>query len=237
MAQIFGEKSKYLIKKENHHFSFVLITIFSLAIVLAVYIYFQSYFFGTTTAFVVAAVFLGAYLIIYKNGEKHLSISHKFNRGRNGEYDICDELQKLPNDYSIFRNIRISDKRGDTDIIVLGPTGIFTIEVKSHKGRIDFSGEELIINGRRLEKNFLGQAMGEALNLKDYLGENGISNIFVEPVLVFSNKYASVRFGFNKVKNVYVIQKGFLNNLILNNNGRLSPEFIALAKEALIQIV
>jgi hypothetical protein len=39
-------------------------------------------------------------------------------------------------------------------------------------------------------------------------------DINVQPVLVFSNKFAKVRFGLNQQKGVYIIQKAWLKKLL-----------------------
>jgi hypothetical protein len=238
MAQVFGEKSKYLIRMDwiNR------IGIFFMWLVLFFLFYgFISVNFGksaTVTKVVIAAILYIPFVVIIKTYINKYFREHKsFYHGRKGEYAIYYELLKLSEQYLFFQDIKLLERRENIDFVVVGPTGIFTIEVKSNGGKIDYSGEKLTINGKEIEKNFLGQAMGETLNLKDYLLENGIKNIFIEPVLVFSNKYASVHFGFKKIKNVYVIQKGFLKDLILNNRDYLSYENIDSIKNVLIQLV
>jgi hypothetical protein len=64
--------------------------------------------------------------------------------------------------------------RGNVDHIVIGPGGIFTIETKSHRGRI---------NAHRVHTRMLKQAYAEGKAIERVVG------LKVEPLLVFSNAY------------------------------------------------
>gem|GEM_PF-6954897 len=52
------------------------------------------------------------------------------------------------------------------------------------------------------------------MDLRQYLKEKIQKEFFVNPVLVFSDKYASVKFGLNPINSVYVVQKEYLIKLI-----------------------
>ncbi len=60
------------------------------------------------------------------------------------------------------------------DHVLVGPAGIFTIETKSHRGRIDV---------KRIHERMLRQAYAEAKQIEELAGRH------VEPLLVFSNAY------------------------------------------------
>jgi hypothetical protein len=134
----------------------------------------------------------------------------KYLAGLRGESVIYFELKKLPKEYSVFQDVKIY-KRCNIDFVVLGPTGIFAIEVKSHSGKIDFNGRDFLINGTVFkEKNILNQAYAEASKVKEIIRD--VENVY--PVLAFSHYNAIVSFGFKPQNNVYVINKKYLNNFI-----------------------
>ena len=143
--------------------------------------------------------------------------------GISGEDDIGDELKKLPNDFVVIHQ-GLDTNKGNIDKIVVGPTGVFTIEVKSHKARVTFNGEELLNYFRPFEKDFLKQAYAEAIFLREHLKNNLNLEIEVQPVLVFSSQKAMMRFGFQKIKGAYVIQKRWLNKLITQPNSNFLSE-------------
>ncbi len=138
----------------------------------------------------------------------------KFDDGIFGENRVLKLLRALPDEYSIYRNCQ-TQQNNDTDFIVVGPTGIFVIEVKSSTGKIDFDGQRLTINGRPfIGKDPISQVWGEALSLRQYLLEKTDKEVFVNPAVVFSSKKVGLRFGLNKQRGVYIIQKQWLLDLI-----------------------
>jgi hypothetical protein len=143
----------------------------------------------------------------------------KFVSGQIGEQDIDREMEKLSNNFIFLKN-GLDTERGNIDKIVIGPTGIWTLEVKSHNGQVTFSGESLLRNGKPFEKNFLSQAYAEAKTLQDLIKSKTGLNFPVSPVVVFSNRGAVVRLGTKKYNGVYVIQKAWLNKLITENGNQ-----------------
>lgn len=134
--------------------------------------------------------------------------------GRISEIVVEDKLRELPAGYKILSNIIIG-KQGNIDVVVVGPTGVWVVEVKSHKGAIGFNGEELTQNGRLFkEKDFLKQAWAQKKNVEELLKNNLNLNIYVQPVILFENPDAFVRFGLTKQNGVYVIGYDWLLKLI-----------------------
>lgn len=139
--------------------------------------------------------------------------TNNFASGQIGEDDIDRELQNLESSYICITK-GLDTSHGNIDKIVIGPTGIWTLEVKNHKGNITFDGRSLLRDGRPLEKNFLGQAYAESKTIQEFIKLKLNLDIPVQPVVVFANKYTKVRLGFRDYKGVYVIQKAWLNKLL-----------------------
>lgn len=135
----------------------------------------------------------------------------KISIGIFGEAAIEKELLKLSNEFHIFKSLYFG--YGDVDFTVVGPTGVFTIEVKAHKGRVTFDGQQLVRNNQPFQKNFLNQVWGEKKNLENYLSSSGIK-INSVPILVFSEAWVKV--GFGTCRGVNVIGKYLLLNIIHN---------------------
>lgn len=136
-------------------------------------------------------------------------------RGRDAEEDVQEELEDMPNDFVILSNLNI-ENRGDIDKIVVGPTGIWVVEVKSHAGYIVYDGNELTRDGEQLEKNFLSQVWAETFAVENILKQNLKRKFKIQPVLVFSDPDAVIRFGSKKINGVYVVGYNWLNKLIKN---------------------
>jgi hypothetical protein len=223
MAKVFGEKSKYLINKDANNFFAGGIFLVALFVLIFLYSQIGNVAIASGLGIPAAVIFLILYFFVKSKSEKLLNKSINFSHGRNGEYDVCDELEKLPEAYSIFRNVKIGNY-GDIDLVVTGPTGIFTIEVKSHKGNVYFnSTSQRLERGRKpFEKNFIGQAKSEAYNLKNYLTQDGVIKfVFVNAALVFSNDKANLNFYSNVAPQIQIVKKESLNNLIINNSSTI----------------
>jgi hypothetical protein len=162
-----------------------------------------------------------------------LKRNNKFISGQIGEKDIELELKSLGKDF-ICINSGLDTGKGNIDKIVLGPTGVWTLEVKSHKGNITFKNDTLLINNIVSEKDFLKQAYAEAKTLEDLIKSKLNIQIKVQPVLVFSNKFAKVRLGIKIYKGVYIVGKSWLNKLITETHiQNLDHETILKIKQAI----
>jgi hypothetical protein len=207
MAKMFGQKSGYLVRKMWANFSkaFILNLVMVILLILSTYFIYKFGFpkWGSWVLLIYLPIF-----VYYKNK------AEKFFNGLMGEDKIKKELQKLPDECSVFQDIKLPGINSNIDFVVLGPTGIFTIEVKSHHGKIGFNGHELMLNGHEFkEKDILRQSMSEAMSLHNYLLNSLKADIFIHPVLAFSN-YVEINFGNNAIHNVAVLGKSFLNQYI-----------------------
>jgi hypothetical protein len=152
--------------------------------------------------------------IIYKNC---LYSALKFRKGINGEECVYYELHKLPNGYSVFQDVQIPNRIDNIDFVVLGPTGIFSIEVKNVKGLISFDGKNLLADNKLLEnKDVIQQVRDQYWGLHNHLQEK-IGNNFVTPIVVFKKNYFQKEFGFDPViEQIRVIHGKQLVNFIVN---------------------
>ncbi len=161
-----------------------------------------------------------------------------YYRGRKGESIIFEELKKLPDGFRVFCDIKIAPPY-NIDFLVAGPTGIFTVEVKSHPGAIGYADGKITINNLvPKEKDFLKQAKGEAKSISEYLKKKIGTDHWVSPVLAFSNPGAKMHFGLNPVDGVVVVQRGFLLKLLLGASGQQLQETALLDSErSLLQLM
>jgi hypothetical protein len=166
---------------------------------------------------VIGIIFFWTIKIFYPSWEK----------GALGERWVHLELQRLPKEY-LHVNDFYNSKRGNVDFVVVGPTGMFAIEVKNpQKGLLTMQHEKLCINGSLFAgKDPLAQAYAESLAIQTYLREK--ENLFlpVTPILVFANPKVKMTFGKHKQRGVYVIGINWLNDIIRGSivDSRLTPD-------------
>ncbi|MFH0861740.1 MAG: nuclease-related domain-containing protein [Candidatus Altiarchaeota archaeon] len=61
--------------------------------------------------------------------------------GSAGERAVTEALKGLPDSYVLLNGVVVPPNRGDTDHIVIGPSGFFVIESKNYGGRISCDGD------------------------------------------------------------------------------------------------
>ena len=135
------------------------------------------------------------------------------DQGAKGEEDIAQALSILESQgWQLEYGMRLGNGVGDLDVFCVSPNGkAFAIEVKSHRGEVITDGQELF---RRMgnkkypfEKNFIAQAMKQALKIKQHKNLD-----FVTPILAFSTARVSIQG--DKFKNVYIVEKAKLVSLL-----------------------
>jgi hypothetical protein len=149
--------------------------------------------------------------------------------GMAGEASVVRELAKLPNSYAVFRGLKASEGQ-DIDCAVIGPTGVFAVEVKGHKGQIGFDGRRLTRNGRAFEKDFIGETAREAAALRRMVSSASSLDGRVKAVLVFSR--AGIPSGIYAVGDVLVTSKKKLAEAIVAGS-----EPFAISPEKVVRIV
>lgn len=141
-----------------------------------------------------------------------------FVKGLRAEDRIRFELLYLPNNYTVYEDVKIPGIQSNIDFIVIGPKGILTIEVKSHRGNIGFDRQQLTHNGKRfMEKDILEQTLHEEMNLHNYLLDQFKVGISITPILVFANR-VNIHFGLTPINNVVVVGRSYLLKYIYSKS-------------------
>ena len=235
MATIHGDKSKYLIRREKiawflFQFSFLIFILLSI-----LQITFSLKYKGENLLqLFVLLVFAGISIYLYLYAKKKAIEGVNFFHGRKGEYAIFYELNKLSRDFHILQGIEFK-LIGNIDFVVISSNKIFAVEVKSHKGVIDLKEGRLVRYGKPFEKDFLKQVKHQALSLHKFIKEKINEDIYVAPIIVFSNSKARLRFGLNQVAGVYVVGKSYLRKAIFKEKGNFSKEKIERIKNMLLK--
>ncbi|MEA1936709.1 MAG: nuclease-related domain-containing protein [Patescibacteria group bacterium] len=109
--------------------------------------------------------------------------------GRDGEKIVGESLDKLKEKgYKVFSDI--IDERFNIDHILIGPSGVYTIEVKTRSKRmgnpkISYDGVNIKIDGLSPDKNPITQAKSQKYWLKNFILEHTKIKIEVKPVVIY----------------------------------------------------
>jgi hypothetical protein len=126
-----------------------------------------------------SAAFIGAELILIALGlvleRTLLPRIDRWDRGASGEEHVGAILDGLASrGWRVMHDVDTG--RGNIDHLIVGPGGVFTIETKSHGGRIDVD---------RLDERMLRQAYAQSKWVEEAVG------VRATPLLVFSRAYLS----------------------------------------------
>ena len=121
-----------------------------------------------------------------------------FQAGARGENEILTYVRNLPNQYHVFSNFVIKEKRihDEADFIIVGENGVFVVEGKNHLGKIVGTEDDIEWKqykfgqkGKQHTKNMMNpikQTKWHRLNIEGMLRQSGF-RISVVPLLVFTN--------------------------------------------------
>jgi hypothetical protein len=104
-------------------------------------------------------------------------------KGALGEIMVAGILSELGAEWTVLHSVPVG--RGDSDIdhVVIGPSGVFTINTKSHPGQaIWMAGHGLLVSGQKT--NYIGLAAAEAFRAERALSQASGLTVPVTPVVV-----------------------------------------------------
>jgi hypothetical protein len=136
--------------------------------------------------------------------------------GAAGERGVGRMLARLPPGFHVFNNVRFPS--GDVDHVVVGPTGVFSIEPKNYSGTISVRDGHLIQNGQLLTRDPVRQSRLEARYISSLTG-SPTERLPVVPVVVFARARVRVH---DAVGGVTVVSLESLLDAILSHTPQLS---------------
>jgi hypothetical protein len=98
-------------------------------------------------------------------------------KGAEGERRTARLLDRLPADYRVLHDLRLPRTRANIDHLVIGPTGVITVESKQYRQRVRVGRGEVRVGGRRAPQ-LVEQPRRQAEAVRAVLGTD------VRPVVV-----------------------------------------------------
>ena len=135
----------------------------------------------------ILSAFLGALIA------RRRRAARSFRAGRQGEDQMVEQLRvALDSRWTIYRNLQLPDRRDDLDLVLVGPGGVWAVQVKAfsmplrfHEGRWEYQ------HGRGwarcTAKHDPAQVSGQAKRLNAYLKENGVER-WVERAIALTGR-------------------------------------------------
>ncbi len=136
-------------------------------------------------------------------------------RGAVAEEQVGGLLDALGPEYLALHDIPC--QYGNIDHLVIGAKcGLVLLETKSHHGKVTADGNGLQINGKAPEKDFIQQALRNALWLRNETEKVLGFKPWVTATVVFTNAFVSVR---QPIEGVWAINSRYLGEFLQNNKG------------------
>lgn len=156
-------------------------------------------FLGATTKY--SPLYYVAFLLFIFTGLALVSGARTWSIGAQGEETVAHYLSFLDAPYRVIHDIILPEMRGNIDHVVLGPNGVFAIETKNHKGFITCNGDSWLQHkvgqGGTPYLGNIGcpskQVKRYAILLKNIIQDKLNINLYVNGILVFTNREAKLR--------------------------------------------
>jgi Nuclease-related domain len=162
--------------------------------------------------------------------------------GAEGEDKVADTLKaSLHSPWTLFRNVEWPNRKwGDVDSILVGPGGIYAIEVKAYTKETRNLGDTWQQKGRwrwwNLSSSPAKQARRNAVNTKNYLDLHGLRVKWVEAIVVWAGDEEKLTLE-NPATPVWILANLSDRLEVVWEQGRLSDEEVVKAIEILKQVM
>lgn len=113
-------------------------------------------------------------------------------KGALGERAVAVQLDELGPGYTVLHAVPVGSGQGDIDHVVVGPTGIFSVNTKNHAGRrVWVGGRTLSVDGQKTQH--VHRSLDEGEKATRLLSAAAGVDVLVQPLLVV--EAARLQFG------------------------------------------
>lgn len=141
----------------------------------------------------------------------------KWLKGDDGEKTVGKILAKLPDEFYVINDV--STPSGNLDHVVIGPTGVFVLDAKNWRGVVQADGSgELLLNGKRLDKEYIRGFTGRIMGVKERVCPGGRSKPYFCGLFVFTA--ARIEASWGKTGKVHCLREDQLWDYIVESKTR-----------------
>ena len=159
-----------------------------------------------------------------------------WRKGAVGEWLTAETLKALPDSFAVINDV--TQKLGNIDHVVVGPTGVYVIDVKNWKGTVKADGKgELLVNGNPADKPAIKSMLRAVMDFQNKLKALTEKDYFVRGVMDFPIAYVEADFGSTRHIHClrddrlvdYIQNKTFAQTLNNNDIDRITNAALQLA--------
>jgi hypothetical protein len=166
------------------------------------------------------AVALGAlgFKPLDKYLDKYMRLIRNEEDGADGEREFLKFLKHLPDTYTVISDLDFPDSYGNIDYLIIGPNGVFAIDVKNWRGVVMPDGKgELLVNGVPTEKPQVRRFTRRVMELKDRIKALANLDPYVQCVFAFLRTRVDANWG--ETGPVHCIRAEQISEYVMNGRG------------------
>jgi len=156
------------------------------------------------------------------------TIYRAYRLGHLGERFVAEELDKLREQgYRTFNDL--AGERFNIDHVLVGPTGVYSVETKTRRQRAEgsprltFDGERVLVDGLLPDRDPISQARGNAQHVQRMLSHLVGGKLWVQPIVFFPGW--DIDYRCNKTESAaWVVNERTLKCALWGEPPRLSDE-------------
>ena len=151
-------------------------------------------------ALICVAILVGPFALYARHDfKKQMAASRNFRQGREGEQWVAERVSaQLDSRWTAFRNLKLPNRKGDLDLVLVGPAGVYVLEVKAYGRTVRVNNgvweEQHGRHWRSMSDNPQAQATGGAVDLRDWLNRHNIVIPYVDKAVVLTQPQGSTEF-------------------------------------------
>lgn len=128
--------------------------------------------------------------------DKQIRLARAEEDGADGEREFLKFLKDLPDTYTVVCDLDFADSYGNIDHLIIGPTGVFAIDVKNWRGTVSPDGKgELLYNGKPTDKPQIRHFTRRAMDLRERLKALTKLDPYVQCVFAFLRTRVEANWG------------------------------------------
>jgi Nuclease-related domain len=140
--------------------------------------------------------------------------------GAEGEEEVARHLGKLREGWRVLHAVPVGEEGSDIDHVVIGPTGVFTLNTKNHvRGNVWVTDTVFMVNGQK--KEYFRNSRHEAKRASRLLSAACGFEVPVEPVIVVMAARLTVK---SHPADVHVVGRKRIRKWLTHQRPLLTPE-------------
>jgi hypothetical protein len=140
--------------------------------------------------------------------------------GAEGEEEVARRLRRLREGWRVLHAVPVGEKDSDIDHVVIGPSGVFTLNTKNHiRGNVWVTDTVFMVNGQKRE--YFGASRYEAKRASALLSAACGFEVPVEPVIVVMAARLTVK---SHPADVHVVGRKRVRKWLTQQRPTLTPE-------------